>query len=251
LQADLRGAHIADFPCCFCCAAAPGFLLTRDKIQIWQIWLYWTSPFTYTFNSIALNEFQSSQSRYSDGDEAAFLGMYAIPTERGLMWGGVGFLVGMVALCTAASVAVLTLKRAELTSGTRRAEKEEEEETEEQQQQVAIDVQPAPTQTVTKSLAHFSSSHVQLPFVPVNLAWNDIRYQVRVTERDDAGKPRTYDRALLQGISGYARTGELTALMGSSGAGVSDTMNTSEHGWAPLLSSGHPAMMRESCTHFL
>ena len=135
-------------------------------------------------------------------------------------------------LFTAASAAALTLKRTELTNGTRRAEKEEEEaETDEQrqQQQVAITVQPvagggsasAPASGPAKSLATFSSSQVQLPFVPVSLAWSDIRYEVRVTEQDEAGKPRTYDRALLQGISGYARTGELTALMGSSGAGVS------------------------------
>lgn len=218
--------------------------MTRDKIKDWQIWLYWTSPFSYSVTSIALNEFQDG-SRYSAEDEAAFLGLYSIPNERGLQWAGVGFLVAVALLFTAASAAALTLKRTELTSGTRRADKEEGEEEEDEaetdgrqqqrQQQVAITVQPAVASSApTKSLATFSSSQVQLPFVPVDLAWSDIRYSVRVTEQDEAGKPRTYDRALLQGISGYARTGELTALMGSSGAGVS------AHATAPGRADSRP-----------
>ena len=28
--------------------------VTRDKIKDWQIWLYWTSPFTYSVTSIAV-----------------------------------------------------------------------------------------------------------------------------------------------------------------------------------------------------
>ena len=58
----------------------------------------------------------------------------------------------------------------------------------------------------------------RLPFTRMDLAFIDLRYVVTVTEQDDAGVKRTYDRALLQGINGYAKAGELTALMVSTHA---------------------------------
>ena len=51
-------------------------------------------------------------------------------------------------------------------------------------------------------------------FMPVNLAWRDIHYTVMV-EKDK----KKVERKLLTGISGYAKAGQLTALMGASGAG--------------------------------
>ena len=114
--------------------------------------LYWISPFTYGLTSAALNEFQSS--RYSAADESSFLALYAIPNDRGLVWGGIGFLLGVMLLFTAFSALALTRMRAELTNGTRREDAElvdEEQEEAEKEQRVAIDVhanglppQPAP-----------------------------------------------------------------------------------------------------------
>ena len=56
-----------------------------------------------------------------------------------------------------------------------------------------------------------------LPFTPATLSWKDLSYSVSV------GKEKT-QRVLLNCVSGFARPGTLTALMGASGAGkVSDT----------------------------
>lgn len=65
-----------------------------------------------------------------------------------------------------------------------------------------------------------------LHFERMDLAWRDLHYSVPVSEKDQAtGKQRTVQRELLAGVSGFARAGELTALMGSSGAGKTTLMD--------------------------
>jgi ABC-type multidrug transport system permease subunit len=34
-----------------------GFVISKDNLQPWLRWGYWTSPFTYAQNAVALNEF--------------------------------------------------------------------------------------------------------------------------------------------------------------------------------------------------
>jgi len=59
-----------------------------------------------------------------------------------------------------------------------------------------------------------------LSFTRMDLAFSDLRYSVTVKEIDEkTGKMGTRERTLLSGINGFAKAGELTALMGSSGAG--------------------------------
>jgi ABC-type multidrug transport system ATPase subunit len=50
-----------------------------------------------------------------------------------------------------------------------------------------------------------------LPFTPVTLSFEDITYEVTLPDKTN--------KTLLRGISGFARPGTLTALMGASGAG--------------------------------
>jgi hypothetical protein len=52
-----------------------------------------------------------------------------------------------------------------------------------------------------------------LPFVPVTLGWRNINYTVYIGEKK-------VPRQLLTDISGFSAPGQMTALMGSSGAGM-------------------------------
>ena len=57
--------------------------------------------------------------------------------------------------------------------------------------------------------------YTAVPFTPMWLSFKDIWYTVKVT----TSTGQVVDRPLLQGVSGYAEPGKLTALMGASGAG--------------------------------
>ena len=57
-----------------------------------------------------------------------------------------------------------------------------------------------------------SSASSVLPFVPVTLSFENITYDVLLPDKKTS-------KTLLRGISGFARPGTLTALMGASGAG--------------------------------
>ena len=60
----------------------------------------------------------------------------------------------------------------------------------------------------------------QVAFTRSDLSFIDLKYEVTVSAKDETtGKTETKQRQLLAGINGFARAGELTALMGSSGAG--------------------------------
>ena len=88
------------------------------------------------------------------------------------------------------------------------------------------------------------SAATALPFQPVDLAWRNIHYSVMV-DRTDGGKGKAA-RRLLDGISGYAKAGQLTALMGSSGAGKTTLMDviagrkTAGTIEGEILVNGHP-----------
>jgi ABC-type transport system involved in Fe-S cluster assembly fused permease/ATPase subunit len=55
---------------------------------------------------------------------------------------------------------------------------------------------------------------VEIPFQRVNLTFQDVHYTVKSSISDEHIE-------LLKGIDGFVQAGKMTALMGSSGAGVS------------------------------
>ena len=54
-----------------------------------------------------------------------------------------------------------------------------------------------------------------LPFTPMWMSFNDLHYTVKIPGEHG----QTVDKPLLQGVTGYAEPGRMTALMGASGAG--------------------------------
>ena len=124
-----------------------------------------------------------------------------------------------VAVSVGANLWRLSRKRAWLTVGTRRSFDESAEaldsvgdSTSTGEVEVRIGAKTT-SMAVHDAEARTREENSRLPFTRMDLAFIDLRYVVTVTEQDDAGVKRTYDRALLQGINGYAKAGELTALM--------------------------------------
>jgi len=59
---------------------------------------------------------------------------------------------------------------------------------------------------------------------PVVLTFKDLSYSVRVKNKNSSG-PKYIQREILKNISGICRPGELTAIMGASGAGKTSLLN--------------------------
>lgn len=144
---------------------------------------------------------------------------------------GVLYTVCVWVLLIGACAYSLTYQRFPLSTGTRRDAKQEEEDTKaaealaaqeaEEAQHIAIDVgAPGALDRGTTISQWGESSAVQskpgggaagaLPFEPKDLTFKDLCYTIKL----DSGE----ERQLLTNVSGFARAGQCTALMGSSGA---------------------------------
>ena len=230
-----------------------GYLILYNNIPRWLIWLYWMAPFTWVLRSLAINEFnaprydapftQDPYIGYRTGD--AYMRLWDIDPTSSYKWAGIGYLIGFFFVMMFLCAFILARVRYPLTIGTRRFADDEDEEEKAEEAAVAVQqrggggmammgdggrvMQGTMAVKLDKAVAaaqkYASSFKMQtaataLPFTPVDLAWRDIHYTVQV-EKDGKQVPRK----LLTGISGYARAGQLTALMGSSGAGKTTLMD--------------------------
>jgi ABC-type multidrug transport system ATPase subunit/ABC-type multidrug transport system permease subunit len=64
-------------------------------------------------------------------------------------------------------------------------------------------------------------SEAAIPFEPVTLVWKNLWYTVEIDGKDGTKEPLD----LLKGVSGFTKPGQMTALMGSSGAGKTTLMD--------------------------
>ena len=222
-------------------------MITADKIPQWLVWAFWISPFSWAVRSVAQNEFHSD--RYdrptTDGSDGTigdeYLRVYEINTQRELWWLGPVYLIGLYLTLSAAATFALHVSRAWPSRGTKRnqdAESLQEEERLFTEAAAAGVTSPAQLPAMIPGVVHevrlgtgLSSVSLQevaqdaeLNFTPINLAFRDLCYYVPIESKDpNTGKKSIVEKQLLRSISGFAKAGELTALMGSSGAGQSKT----------------------------
>jgi len=263
-----------------------GFLITADKVPDWLIWAFWLSPFSWAVRSVAQNEFHHSRydvptndgSPGTLGDE--YLRVYEIDTRRDLYWAGVVYMFGLYLFLTAAATLALHCSRAWPSRGTKRNQDAEALQEEERlfaeaaaagvtspSQLPAMPPPDAPQSTAVHEVRLGSGmssmalplqrQETELSFTPINLAFRDLCYYVPIQVEDpDTKKKTTVEKQLLRSISGFARAGELTALMGSSGAGKTTLMDviagrkTSGRITGDILVNGHkqqfPAFRRRA-----
>lgn len=192
--------------------------------------------------SNAINEFSSP--RYPAGVGDRYMAVWQIDSNPDFKWAGIGFLGGVFVLFLLVSAWILKSKRTALTSGTKRSHDEEEALEADLAAVEGRDLDASQAQAqggaspgaggdfhvrigakTTSMLAEAALDQQRedanhLSFTRMDLAFSDLRYTVTVKELDErTGKMVTRERTLLDGINGFAKAGELTALMGSSGAG--------------------------------
>jgi ABC-type Mn2+/Zn2+ transport system ATPase subunit len=257
-----------------------GFLITAAKIPNWLIWFFWFSPFSWAVRGLSQNEFHTARydgpttdgSSGTLGDE--YLRVYEMDIRRELWWGAIVYMIGLYLILSALSTVALHYARAWPSRGTKRNQDaealQEEERLFAEAAAAAVAGVKGTTITTTSSMHSppppISKVHevrlgsglssmslpvqrqdTELSFTPINLAFKDLCYFVPIEVEDPAtGKKNVVERQLLRSINGFARAGELTALMGSSGAGKTTLMDviagrkTSGRITGDILVNGHP-----------
>ena len=261
----LRNADVATNiagPLTIITALFAGFLITQHKIPDWLVWVYWISPYSWGLRSAALNEFHSG--RYPHPEDASntngqgdiYLDAMQLSKDDSFHAGGIIYLVGVFLLFILINGYLLASRRSWLTTGTRRSHDETEspDHAAEFKVRVGERVSFAPGSNGAAAPGQGESDQLTdgtgLGFTPMDLTFSDLSYVVTVTEIDGAtGKKTTRARNLLTGINGFARAGELTALMGSSGAGK--VSHTHAEGHPPVSMSARIFCCSLNCTVFL
>ena len=103
-----------------------GFLIPYNEVPHWLIWVFWISPLSWGFRSIALNEFKAAQfdtpiqgsagEREGDFD----LNQFDVSTNDQYKWAGIGYLLGFFLLFAVISSYAISYIRAGVSLGTKR-----------------------------------------------------------------------------------------------------------------------------------
>ena len=221
--------------------------LTEWRACAWQIpdfliEFYWITPISWAMRSLVQNEFHadvySGQTTYNGqnmtlGD--AYLETFEVQTDPRWKWGGIGYELGFFVFCILLASYLLVTVRFDLLQGTKRKKADDSSVAGVPMNGGALNPQnrppslqtidiPAPGLSRGQSGGQRSSRVINatfvIPFQPMSLVFTELHYTVKVKK-----DKQTVDRKLLNGISGYVKPGQLTALMGASGAGKTTLMD--------------------------
>ncbi|GAB2293477.1 transcription factor [Dionaea muscipula] len=239
-----------------------GFILPKGQIPAWLQWGYWSSPLTYAFNALAVNEMYAPRwmnKVASDNTTAlgiAVLKNFNVFQERYWYWIGVGALAGFIILFNVAYTIALTYlnpfgKPQTIIPKEAASEMEEEGEGITRPTEDSVPLSSATGNNTREAmtlrmLMSLSSRHrtsrngnfslhlsngagpkrgMVLPFTALAMSFNDVNYYVDMPPEMKA-QGVTEDRLqLLREVTGAFRPGVLTALMGVSGAGKTTLMD--------------------------
>ncbi|RAW23077.1 ABC transporter G family member 31, partial [Phytophthora cactorum] len=206
-----------------------GFVVTKDQVPDYFIWLYWLDPISWCLRALAVNQYRSSTFDvcvYEGTDYCAqfdmnageyYMSLFDIPSDKFWIVCGATFMVGAYIVFMVLSLLVLEYKRYEGPEHVMVTKKSIEGE----DNYVALDTPKTGVgQTgFPNASAVLDISEKEKNFVPVTLAFQDLWYSVKSPSNPNESLD------LLKGISGFALPGSITALMGSSGAGKTTLMD--------------------------
>jgi ABC-type multidrug transport system ATPase subunit/ABC-type multidrug transport system permease subunit len=222
-----------------------GFVITKEQIPDYLIWLYWINPMAWGVRALAVNQYTDSSFDtcvYDGVDYCANYNMtmgeyslttFEVPTEKFWLWYGMVFMAAAYVFFMFLSYVTLEFHRFERPENVTLDSAETSD---------SYSLVQTPRSSPSASDAVLSvGPDREKHFVPVTIAFKDLWYTVP----DPTNPKDTID--LLKGINGYALPGTITALMGSSGAGKTTLMDviagrkTGGKVRGDILLNGHPA----------
>ncbi|XP_058087713.1 pleiotropic drug resistance protein 2 isoform X2 [Magnolia sinica] len=234
-----------------------GFVVSKDDIQPWWMWGYWSSPMMYGQNAVAINEFLDDRWNIPNNDPRidaptvgkALLKSRALFTDEYWFWISIVALIGFSLLFNLCFIAALTYlnpfgnSQALMLDEDVKKKHKENPYSDRSQRSTAtgtsststypvfegIDMEVRNGTTSSKSSIrvanHAEKRGMVLPFQPLSLSFNHVNYYVDMpTEMKSEGIEETRLQ-LLRNVSGAFRPGVLTALVGVSGAGKTTLMD--------------------------
>uniref|UniRef100_A0A0D9XCM6 ABC transporter domain-containing protein n=1 Tax=Leersia perrieri TaxID=77586 RepID=A0A0D9XCM6_9ORYZ len=190
------------------CMLSSGFLLPRGNVKKWWTWGYWISPLMYAQNALSVNEFLGhSWNKIMHGSSETVgrlvLESYGYFPEAKWFW------IVTKNNQPAISQESLEIKQINLTGDVLKTSSRDVEDDNN-------------GESITMHAAGNSSPSRKgmiLPFVPLSITFEDIRYSVDMPKALKKQGMSDARLELLKDINGSFRPGVLTALMGVSGAG--------------------------------
>lgn len=219
-----------------------GFIITQDAMPVWFEWIYYLSPIAWGYRSAVLIVFKSIA--FTSAQQEFALDLFSFSDNESYLWGGYVLLLGYMLVDIIASFFAYRYIRhvagARQTKSNPEAEDSGNPDVAEvekvMKQRSSTNLHEVEAIRATKlgtsqleeglpvSALNMASSAKELStvgFTPVDLIFRNLWYSVQ-SPTDPKGQ---FSLDLLKGISGYAKAGTLTALMGSSGAGKSTLMD--------------------------
>jgi len=227
-----------------------GFIVPKDQIPSWLVWLYWLDPVAWTVRSIAVSQYRHPQLDvciYGAFDNCAMygktmgefsLGLFDIPSDKSWVGYGIIFLVVVFLAFTLMSYFVLEYYRFDRPENVALPVESKDPSTKDDVKASGMtshdnvfNLMTSPFQTEVDILSSGARTETifrmdmivrQKKVEPVTVAFKDLWYTVQAP--GGPGQPiQSLD--LLKGITGYALPGSITALMGSTGAGKTTLMD--------------------------
>ncbi|TMW67882.1 hypothetical protein Poli38472_007554 [Pythium oligandrum] len=227
-----------------------GFLITKDQIPDYLIWIFWLNPSAYALRTMVVNQYRNSEfdvceyggivycEKYGMQVGEYTLSLFAVDSAKGWVWYGIIYIIAVIVVFAWLSSLILEHYRYESTYSPSKGEGKTTKASDVDSTDSYGLVQ-TPRGGDTKLDIHPDSHRYRI--TPLTLAFRDLWYSV-----PDPANPKL-ELKLLKGISGFARPGTMSALMGSSGAGKTTLMDviagrkTGGSIQGEILLNGHPA----------
>jgi len=222
-----------------------GFIVSKDQLPDWLIWLYWIDPVAWAVRSAVVSQYRHHELDtcvyggvdYCTNYGGLTMGQYAlslfdVPSDKGWVWYGIIFMLASYVFFMVLAYIVLEYHRYErpehislfnheLRQQIAAAGSEQEEE-----EAYALVTTPRSSETDKNSgnngvvAVPIHDEGLKVP--PVTVAFHDLWYTVTIPAD---GEQPAHPIDLLKGITGFALPGTITALMGATGAGKTTLMD--------------------------
>ncbi|GAB9468228.1 Abc transporter g family member 31 [Globisporangium polare] len=222
-----------------------GFLITKENIPDYFIWIYWINPLAWCIRGLGVNQYTAPKFNVCEYNDINYcelfdgmtvgeysLSLFSLQSETKWIYFSWIYFIGGYLFFVFVSHLALEYKRYESPENTTVVQTDLED----QDVYVAAPDTPRMNERADTPMIDFpagrgsaagSGSTVTIPIdgnrrgiIPVSLAFQDLWYSVPMP-----GGAKDEEIDLLKGVSGFALPGTMTALMGSSGAGKTTLMD--------------------------